>query len=202
MAELSQMDFSQERREKLADKGQAMPHGGYPIRNRADLQRAIQAFGRAKDKAKTKAWIIKRARELDAVDLLPEDWVKQKEAAHMLTDAEILNVLSHHGVKGMKWGVRRSRKERAAAGKKSVKDMSDDELRSAVNRMNMEQQYSRMAKQNPGKAAMLAGAGFVGAIALGVARSQITTAANRQIGSAIARRASREAAVRGLKKLG
>ena len=67
-------EFSTERRRKLAKAGKAMPHGGYPIESRADLGRAIQAFGRAKDPAATKRWIIKRARALGATKDLPEDW--------------------------------------------------------------------------------------------------------------------------------
>lgn len=61
-------------REKAADKGQALPDGSYPIRNKADLHRAIRAFGRAKDKAAAKRHIIKRARALGAASELPGDW--------------------------------------------------------------------------------------------------------------------------------
>jgi hypothetical protein len=61
-------------REKAAAKGQALPDGSYPIRNEEDLHKAIQAFGRAKDKAAAKRHIIKRARALGAVSELPEDW--------------------------------------------------------------------------------------------------------------------------------
>lgn len=75
----------------------------------------------------------------------------------------------HYGIKGMKWGVRRTpaqlghRKKRslkdavnaikkkteaAAAAKeaskpKSVKDMSDDELRRVLNRLDMEKRYNQ-----------------------------------------------------------
>lgn len=68
------MDFTQEQRDHLAKQGQAMPDGGYPIRSKQDLARAILAFGRAKDPAAVKRWIIKRARELGAVDMLPTIW--------------------------------------------------------------------------------------------------------------------------------
>jgi hypothetical protein len=61
-------------REKAADKGQALPDGSFPIRNKEDLAKAVKAFGRAKDKAKAKRHIIKRARALKAVDTLPESW--------------------------------------------------------------------------------------------------------------------------------
>lgn len=68
------MDFTGRQRATLADKGQARPDGSFPIRNRADLARAILALGRAKNPAAAKRWIIRRARELGAVDLLPDSW--------------------------------------------------------------------------------------------------------------------------------
>jgi hypothetical protein len=77
-----------------------------------------------------------------------------------------LSFIEHHGVKGMKWGVRKRRNESARArtfgkakGKeksKDVKDLSDQELRNIVNRMNMEQQYKRLAsgQNNNGSSAV------------------------------------------------
>lgn len=46
----------------------------FPIETVADLRKAILAYGRAKDKAKAKAWIIKRAKELGATGSLPKGW--------------------------------------------------------------------------------------------------------------------------------
>lgn len=80
--------FSDDQRKELATSGAAMPDGSYPIRNKEDLGNAIQAFGRAKDKGKTKAHIKSRARALDAMDMLPEKWdtgSKQEKSA-MTTD--------------------------------------------------------------------------------------------------------------------
>jgi hypothetical protein len=98
-------DYTDTQRQNLADKGEAMPHGGYPIKNRADLKRAIQAIGRAKDPEATKRWIKKRAKELDCEDLIPDSWMN-----HSALDVE--DFLAHYGVKGMRWGVRRSARER------------------------------------------------------------------------------------------
>lgn len=95
-------DFPSKQRQALANKGQAMPEGGFPIRNRADLKRAIQAIGRAKNPDAAKAWIKKRARQLNATDLIPKEWTVTHHEKPSLED------LVHHGVKGMKWGVRRS----------------------------------------------------------------------------------------------
>lgn len=61
-------------------------------------------------------------------------------------------LLQHYGIFGMKWGVRRTPKQLArASGKKSssddeVKKMSDSELRSKINRLQMEKQYKQLTR--------------------------------------------------------
>lgn len=74
MAEILKRKFSKDERDDAADKGQALPDGSYPIKTKADLGNAIKAYGRAKDPKAAKAHIIKRARALGAVDMLPDDW--------------------------------------------------------------------------------------------------------------------------------
>jgi len=61
-------------RSRAVERGEAMDDGSFPIRDGQDLKRAISAFGRAKDKARAKRHIIKRARALDKIALLPESW--------------------------------------------------------------------------------------------------------------------------------
>jgi hypothetical protein len=65
---------SKKTRDKLAKEGKALPDGSYPIRNASDLKNAIQAFGRAKNKAATKRHIIKRANALKKSSLIPDEW--------------------------------------------------------------------------------------------------------------------------------
>lgn len=59
-------------REKLAEKGKATKDGSFPIRNVADLRKAIQAFGRAKPATRgaVARLIVRRARELNASHLV------------------------------------------------------------------------------------------------------------------------------------
>lgn len=75
------------------------------------------------------------------------------------------NELAHYGILGMKWGVRRTETQLARArgkkapdedasddykkahSKKSVKSMSDKELRDRLNRLNMEQQYNKLTSE-------------------------------------------------------
>lgn len=61
-------------RKKAAKAGEAMPDGSYPIRSVDELHKAVQAFGRAKDKAAVKKHIVKRAKALKAAGVVPQDW--------------------------------------------------------------------------------------------------------------------------------
>jgi hypothetical protein len=83
--DIEKRDYSDKQRQKLADKGHALPDGSFPIANKADLANAIKAYGRAKDKAAAKKHIIQRARDLGAVDMLPQSWGVSK-ADGILTD--------------------------------------------------------------------------------------------------------------------
>jgi hypothetical protein len=74
VAELAKI--GEEERSSLSKKGQALPDGSYPIRNVDDLKNAIKAFNRAKeeDRPVVRRHIMKRARQLKAADLVPDQW--------------------------------------------------------------------------------------------------------------------------------
>lgn len=94
--------FTHEERKDLTKKGEAMPNGKYPIRNRQDLKDAIRLSGSSSmSKEDVKKWIKKRAKELNLEDELPEDWKVEKtmgtEDAHTLQreslDGETKNIV-------------------------------------------------------------------------------------------------------------
>ena len=76
VAEVSAAEFTEKQRERLAKKGHAMEDGSFPIRNKQDLKNAVQSWGRAKKshKAKVKKFIKMRAKQLDAMDEIPQNW--------------------------------------------------------------------------------------------------------------------------------
>ena len=94
--------------------------------------------------------------------------------------------LKHYGILGMRWGVRRSDAQLArsrgsskrsephedytkAHSKKSVKSMSNAELRERNNRLQMERQYKDLTKKETSK-----GRKFVGKV-LGAAATTVAT---------------------------
>jgi hypothetical protein len=151
--------FNEAQRKVLAENKQAMSDGSFPIRNVDDLKNAIKAYGRAKDKDKAKAWIIKRAKALKAESQLPEEWMTDTAKQGDVVD----DILAHYGIKGMKWGVNRTREQidSDSPDVKNVKEakakiktnrttdvLSNKELQSVVTRMNLEQQYDRLTTGN------------------------------------------------------
>jgi hypothetical protein len=66
-------------REKLANQGKAMPGGRFPIRNPADLAKAIQAVGRAKGgeagQRAVRRFIMARARVMGQLSMIPDTWM-------------------------------------------------------------------------------------------------------------------------------
>ena len=72
--ETEKREYTQEERDLAGDRGEALPDGSYPIKTVGDLKNAIQAIGRAKDRAKTIAHIKTRAQALGREDLIPDSF--------------------------------------------------------------------------------------------------------------------------------
>lgn len=115
------------------------------------------------------------------------------------------NELYHYGVLGMKWGVRKDRKRSGKkkarlvlespfkpktkqqppssttpSKKRSISDMSDDELRALINRMQLERQYKQMMAQPPSKGKAFVKK-FLAENAQTIAKTAISKYANRVI---------------------
>lgn len=131
-------NVSTEERKKLAKKGHAMSDGSFPIANKADLKNAIQAYGRASNKAAVKRHIIKRAKALGATNLLPDSWKNGDKAMSTIEcptcPRQFLDeaALTDHAEAVHTLSERRSlvsRAVRAAHGKDAyMVDLSDDWL--------------------------------------------------------------------------
>lgn len=72
-------DYDAEERRRMAEDGRALPDGSFPIADTEDLMNAIRAIGRAKDPEAAKAHIKKRAKALEAENMLPETWGSDSE---------------------------------------------------------------------------------------------------------------------------
>lgn len=69
---------TQSSREQSDQAGTAMSGGRFPINNKADLQKAIQAVGRAKGgesgRRAVRKFIMRRAKKLGLSNLIPSEW--------------------------------------------------------------------------------------------------------------------------------
>ena len=89
------------------------------------------------------------------------------------------NELKHFGIKGMKWGIRRTPEqlghpsEEYPRSKKAISSMSDQELQSKINRLNREKQYKDLTKSPGRKFAEKVVFGLLAAVAFETAKELI-----------------------------
>lgn len=94
----------------------------------------------------------------------------------MSTSDELL--LAHHGVKGQKWGVRNPRDKKSTTSAPAAHTLSDEHLKEAIARMNLEKQYKSLIGNKEHKA----GAEF----AKGLGKTLATVAATAVTTKAVA----------------
>ena len=109
MEQVQKRNYNTEQRRQLADEGKALPDGSYPIVDKADLANALQAVGRASNRAQVEAHIRRRAKDLDAMDMLP-DWAMTKAVISPLSIA-LAGLLAdsytvYHDAHGYHWNVK------------------------------------------------------------------------------------------------
>lgn len=114
-------------------------------------------------------------------DKSAEYWGKKKVKHESATDV----VLKHYGIKGMKWG---QRKDSSTSSKRvDPSSMSDDELRTAVKRLNLEQQYVSLTSKrvDRNKTSRQQGQEEVNKILKNVGKNSIQSMANAVVPAAI-----------------
>lgn len=91
---------SEEVRQKLAETGEALPDGSYPIRNVSELKKAIKAYGRSKPgkRSAVRKHISKRARALKHPELIPDEW-KNLSVSGMELSIAVADLRSRLGAK-------------------------------------------------------------------------------------------------------
>ena len=94
-------DIPEASRERAEKKGETMPGGKFPIRNKKDLANAKHDVGRASNPAAARRWINKQARELDAPEL---GEAKAKDAkrtvSHQVRERHLNLASYHHALSG------------------------------------------------------------------------------------------------------
>lgn len=117
--------FSHKERKDLAERGEAMPNGKYPIRNSQDLKDAIRLVGASDmSESKVKAWIKKRAKELGLENELPKDWIEKTMSCEDITPLQKED-LEKDAVGPQGDGVSENEIEKAVDGFKILIDFND-----------------------------------------------------------------------------
>lgn len=103
----------------------------------------------------------------DRIALWPADFdgptfeLKRNDHMDVAMGDRVLQFLSHHGVKGMKWGVRKSRSAKSGTTtrtkfKKPPHKLSDAEINKRIKRMELEKKYNQLNKKDASKGEQIA----------------------------------------------
>ena len=136
--------FSPEKRRDLAEQGMALPDGSFPIVTSTDLKNAIMAFGRAKNKSAAKRHIIKRARALKKVNLIPENWAMKDAKGHGMPMGPMSDPMMPLP--------RKKKKMRYGEKEADMAEMEDDEMASPMSREELMARIFKKKKKKPGMA--------------------------------------------------
>ena len=136
--------FSPEKRRDLAEQGMALPDGSFPIVTSTDLKNAIMAFGRAKNKSAAKRHIIKRARALKKVNLIPENWSKKDAKGYGMPMGPMSDPMMPMP--------RKKKKMRYGEKEADMAEMEDDEMASPMSREELMARIFKKKKKKPGMA--------------------------------------------------
>ena len=133
--------FSPEKRRDLAEQGMALPDGSFPIVTSTDLKNAIMAFGRAKNKSAAKRHIIKRARALKKVNLIPENWSKKDAKGYGMPMGPMSDPMMPMPKK----------KKKMSYGEKEedMAEMEDDEMAAPMSREELMKRLFDKKKKKP-----------------------------------------------------
>jgi len=108
----------------------------------------------------------------------------------------VTDFLAHYGVKGMRWGVRKAPKEgassdaqksidlRTRAKRSKAKALSNAELRTAIERMQLEQNFKRLAVNE--KPAVTR---FLSSTLLEIGKREVQAAAAKKVAGVVAKAA-------------
>jgi len=134
--------FSPEKRRDLAEQGLALPDGSFPIVTSTDLKNAIMAFGRAKNKSAAKRHIIKRARALKKVNLIPENWAMKDAKGYGMPMGPMSDPMMPMPKK--------KKKMRYGEKEADMAEMEDDEMTSPMSREELMARIFKKKKKKPG----------------------------------------------------
>ena len=133
--------FSPEKRRDLAKQGMALPDGSFPIVTSTDLKNAIMAFGRAKNKSAAKRHIIKRARALKKVNLIPENWSKKDAKGYGMPMGPMSDPMMPTP--------RKKKKMRYGEKEADMAEMEDDEMTAPMSREELMKRLFDKKKKKP-----------------------------------------------------